>query len=68
MNVLFSRAERMLALVGSWDFFKYQVQNASRDKNQPLGHWRLAMEYIESAVKGGSACLISSKDFTKERL
>jgi superfamily I DNA and/or RNA helicase len=25
MNVLFSRAERLLVLVGSWDFFKHQV-------------------------------------------
>lgn len=29
MNVLFSRAERILVLVGSWDFFKYQVRLAS---------------------------------------
>jgi hypothetical protein len=68
MNVLFSRAERMLVLVGSWDFFKYQIRNASRDKNQPLGHWRLAVEYIERGVKDGSTCIISSKTFEKERL
>jgi hypothetical protein len=68
MNVLFSRAERMLVLVGSWDFFKYQVMNASRDKNQPLGHWRLAIEYIEQCVREGRACIISSKTFEKERL
>jgi hypothetical protein len=66
MNVLFSRAERMLVLVGSWDFFKYQVQNASRDKNQPLGHWRLAMEYLEESIKQGTACLISESSFQKE--
>lgn len=66
MNVLFSRAERLLVLVGSWDFFKHQVQNASRDKNQPLGHWRLAMEYIEDAIKKNTACLISGSRFEKE--
>jgi hypothetical protein len=68
MNVLFSRAERMLVLVGSWDFFKYQVQNASRDKNQPLGHWRLAMEYLEESIKRGTGCLISGSSFQKESL
>jgi KaiC/GvpD/RAD55 family RecA-like ATPase len=58
MNVLFSRAERLLVLVGNWEFFKFQVQHASRDKNQPLGHWRLAIEYIENCISAGSACLI----------
>ena len=62
MNVLLSRAERLLVLVGSWDFFKHQVQHASHDKNQPLGHWRLAIEYIEAGLLSGSACLISVKD------
>jgi serine/threonine protein kinase len=67
MNVLFSRAERMLVLVGSWDFFKYQVQNASQDKNQPLGHWRIAIDYIDGCLKKGTACLLSGKTFQKER-
>jgi hypothetical protein len=68
MNVLFSRAERLLVLVGSWDFFKYQIQSASRDKNQPLGHWRLAMEYIEEAIKSGGARILSGKTFHEEQL
>ena len=67
MNVLFSRAERMLVLVGSWDFFKYQVRNASQDKNQPLGHWRVAIDYIDACIKNGTACLISGRDFQKDR-
>ena len=68
MNVLLSRAERMLVLVGSWDFFKYQVSNASRDKNQPLGHWRLALEYIEHAIANGSARVITADRFAEEHL
>jgi superfamily I DNA and/or RNA helicase len=66
MNVLFSRAERLLVLVGSWEFFKFQVQHASRDRNQPLGHWRLAVEYIEQCFKNGSACLIPANVLRRE--
>jgi hypothetical protein len=66
MNVLFSRAERMLVLVGSWEFFKFQVQHASRDRNQPLGHWRLAVEYIEQCFKNGTASLIAVNTLKKE--
>jgi hypothetical protein len=58
MNVLFSRAERMLVLVGSWDFFKFQVKDAPFDKHQPLGHWRIALDYIEQRLASGAACLI----------
>jgi hypothetical protein len=66
MNVLFSRAERMLVLVGSWDFFKFQVQHASRDRDQPLGHWRLAVEYIEECFRNGTACLIPADSLERE--
>ena len=66
MNVLFSRAECMLVLVGSWDFFKFQVQNASRDRNQPLGHWRLAVEYIQRCLENGTASLIPANALKRE--
>jgi len=68
MNVLFSRAERLLVLVGSWDFFKYQVQNASKDRNQPLGHWRIAIDYIEGCIKAGTGSLLSGQDFREDLL
>lgn len=68
MNVLFSRAERMLVLIGSWDFFKFQTKFAPRDKNQPLGHWKLALEYIESQCKAGNACLLDGRTFERQSL
>jgi hypothetical protein len=68
MNVLFSRAERLLVLVGSWDFFKYQTKFASPDKNQPLGHWKLALQYIESQCREGKACLLNGKTFDRQPL
>ena len=62
MNVLFSRAERLLVLVGSWDFFNYQVQEAPPDPDQPLGHWRIAIEYIEKCMKEGRATMLRTSD------
>lgn len=64
MNVLFSRAERLLVLVGSWDFFKYQVQDAPPDPDQPLGHWRIALDYIEKCIGEGRATMIRSSDLS----
>ncbi len=60
MNVLFSRAERLLVLVGSWEFFKHQISSAPPDPDQPLGHWRLAMDYLEERMRIGDACLMDS--------
>jgi hypothetical protein len=61
MNVLFSRAERLLVLVGSWNFFKYQLADVPPDDNQPLGHWRLAMDYIDNGLKAGSVIKIDAR-------
>jgi hypothetical protein len=58
MNVLFSRAERLLVLVGSWEFFQTQLADVPADDTQPLGHWRLAMEYLGSCLNSGSAIRI----------
>lgn len=68
MNVLFSRAERLLILVGSWDFFKLQTKLAARDKDQPLGHWKLALDYIELQIKAQHACLLDGKTFERQSL
>lgn len=55
MNVLFSRAERLLVLVGSWDFFQHQLQGTSADPHQPLGKWRIALDYLDECFKNGKA-------------
>ncbi len=62
MNVLFSRAERLLVLVGSWDFFQYQLAEVPADATQPLGHWRLAMDYLATCIRHGGAERISTSE------
>jgi DNA polymerase III delta prime subunit len=47
MNVLLSRAERLLVLVGSWDFFNHQLHAVPlNDRSQPL----LALKTIVSQL------------------
>jgi len=60
MNVLFSRAERLLVLVGSWEFFKFQLVDAPPIRGQHLGHLKLAMEYIEGCINEKRASKIDS--------
>jgi superfamily I DNA and/or RNA helicase len=49
MNVLISRAERLLVFVGSWKFFRDQVAHVSRKEEQddPLRHWGLAVDELD---------------------
>jgi superfamily I DNA and/or RNA helicase len=61
MNVLFSRAEQLLVLVGSWNFFQNQLGNI--DPEHPdLGHWRLALDYLAECFRDGSALRLKASD------
>ncbi|SED03780.1 AAA domain-containing protein [Streptomyces sp. PAN_FS17] len=62
MNVLISRAELLLVLVGSWDFFRNQVAHVSRKQEQgdPLRHWALAVDQLEQWFDTGRAVRIQA--------
>lgn len=69
MNVLFSRAERLLVLVGSWEFFKYQLENCSDDPDLPLGSWKIAIDYLQNCFDKKLAIKIDAeKILSKEQL
>jgi serine/threonine protein kinase len=57
MNVLLSRAERLLVLVGSWQFFRNQVSHVSRDEkiDDPLRHLAVVMDRLEKWFAEGKA-------------
>jgi serine/threonine protein kinase len=56
LNVLFSRAERLLILVGSWEFFLYQVSLVSEDdKRNVAWHWRKALDTLAGWFESGAA-------------
>ncbi|WP_329035940.1 AAA domain-containing protein [Streptomyces sp. NBC_00178] len=71
MNVLISRAELLLVLVGSWDFFHAQVAHVSRKskENDPLRHLALAIDQLEQMFKDGEAVRIEAdlRDFVPPR-
>lgn len=56
INVLLSRAERLLVLVGSWDFFAHQVSTVNPgDAAHPLHHWKRVIGELEAAFEAGRA-------------
>ncbi|MCF0093942.1 AAA domain-containing protein [Micromonospora sp. MH99] len=57
MNVLISRAERLLILVGSWEFFRAQVGHVSRNPDQwsKLQHLALMTDRLETWFAEGKA-------------
>lgn len=60
MNVLMSRAEQLLVLVGSWEFFSRQLHDVPADPHQPFGNLRLAFDYLNAAFERGEAIRIPS--------
>lgn len=56
INVLLSRAERLLVLTGSFDFFRHQVQFVDLDDtSEPLWHWRKVISMLEDWFADGRA-------------
>ncbi|MFF7985988.1 AAA domain-containing protein [Streptomyces sp. NPDC007901] len=62
MNVLLSRAERLLILVGSWDFFTYQVQSVQlADTSQPLWSFKRIVTLLDEWFENGKAVRIPAE-------
>jgi superfamily I DNA and/or RNA helicase len=61
MNVLLSRAERLLVLVGSWEFFERQlVAVAIEDPQLPLWHWKKVLVTLSEWFESGRALRIAA--------
>ncbi|MFF9918988.1 AAA domain-containing protein [Streptomyces globisporus] len=59
MNVLLSRAERLLILVGSWDFFLHQMQAVRlEDESQPLWSFKKIVTLLDEWFLDGRALRI----------
>ena len=70
INVLLSRAERLLVLVGSWEFFEYQLTTVALDDLQhPLWHWKKVLSILDEWFESGRALRIDSTvQFSSEAL
>jgi superfamily I DNA and/or RNA helicase len=56
LNVLLSRAEQLLVLVGSWEFFSRQIGVVQLDDtNHVLWHWKRIMTDLEEWFSTGKA-------------
>jgi hypothetical protein len=56
LNVLLSRAERLLVLIGSWEFFQQQVTAVSLDDHyHTLWHWKKVLTLLEGWFQSGAA-------------
>lgn len=52
LNVLLSRAERLLVLVGSWEFFERQLIAVSLDdEHHPLWHWKQVLAVLDESFE-----------------
>jgi hypothetical protein len=61
INVLLSRAERLLVLVGSWDFFQNQLSAVSlEDKALPLWHLKRVITTLEEWFRSGKALKLNA--------
>ncbi len=61
INVLLSRAERLLVLIGSWEFFERQLIAVTIDDPQlPLWHWKKVLVTLGEWFASGRALRISA--------
>jgi hypothetical protein len=61
LNVLLSRAERLLVLIGSWEFFNQQVAHVPlEDRRQELWHWKKVVTLLEEWFSSGKAVRLSA--------
>ena len=62
INVLLSRAERLLILVGSWEFFEHQLAAvALDDRHHSLWHWKRVLSTLDEWFESGLALRIDSR-------
>ena len=60
INVAFSRAERLLVIVGSWDFFVRQLAYVSLDnKLDRLWFWKKILAVMQEYFANGKAIKVS---------
>jgi serine/threonine protein kinase len=65
-NVLLSRAQKLLVIVGSWDFFAHQLSQVPRDNRfHELWAMRMAIDEIALATSEKRAARISASELSR---
>jgi superfamily I DNA and/or RNA helicase len=61
INVLLSRAQRLLVLIGSWKFFLHQVSGVNpADPSAPLWHWWQVLTLLDDWFTSGRALKVDA--------
>jgi superfamily I DNA and/or RNA helicase len=66
VNVMMSRAEKLLLLVGAWEFFRTHLQQVERAEGQPFAQLGRMIDWLEAAFADGRALRIGVDDFIRE--
>lgn len=66
INVMFSRAEMLLVLVGSWEFFRHQVRYIDLDrKHEPLWFWKKLLTTLDEWFDSGRALKVDGEAYAQ---
>jgi superfamily I DNA and/or RNA helicase len=68
-NVMLSRAEKLMVLVGSWEFFHFQLQpiTPNHPEFEEFQHWKLLLSILADGFDTGWAVKISDTKFIGDR-
>ena len=55
VNVMLSRSEKLLVLVGNWEFFRAHLAAQSREEGQPFAELGRLADWLENAFNDGRA-------------
>ncbi|WLB87704.1 hypothetical protein [Bradyrhizobium japonicum] len=58
--MLLSRAKRLLVLVGSWDFYEFQLTDVTSELH-PRWHWKNAMAQLKDDFKLKRAVMVAAR-------
>ncbi len=66
LNVMLSRAEKMLVLVGCWQFFEWHLQGVNIDnRSDSLWEWKNILQMLTEAFNDGRAIKIPYSEIVK---
>jgi hypothetical protein len=65
---MMSRAEKLLVLIGSWDFFRAHLAAQSRQEGQPFAELGRLVDWLEQAFKDKRALWVQANEFGTEHV
>jgi superfamily I DNA and/or RNA helicase len=68
LNVLLSRAEKLLVLVGSWNFFEWHLEGVNIEyHHDSLWEWKKIFQMLDEGFVSGRALKIPYNEIVKHQ-